>query len=497
MSKRNKITDWFKVTENQILLIIFFFALLIRLKYAFISGLWWDEARYAEFGREILQHPLSYSAIIEGGGQITQYEPLLPYLLAFSQLIFGQGDFAVRIVNPILGAIAVIAIYYLGSLLFNRKIGLIAAALLSVSPILWFNNIRILLETPEVTFITLAFALFIYGYEKKNKKILYLSGAVMALAYLSRISAGFIPVIIILYLFATERTKWIKNKNIWILALIGLLILTPWMIRNLGVCGFPLCEIERGVSTISPIPQEGQAFQFELFIWAKQFPLLLTLPVFLFFIFGLILALQTRKKGDIFTLIWFFVFLVVITQIGGMGGAQLRRILILVPPMILLASKAIYTISDQLKMKNIPLYATILIILLPLMYFSIYGGFGMIGGKDRIIASAPAFSKLKDAGLYLKDTPEDTKILANSLNQIAFYSGGKNTTNYFPENQGGLSKTLKEHDYDYVVIDGYEIVTAPSWLFSFSPPEYLELQNVITQDNQQVAYIFKINKEKL
>lgn len=497
MSKRNKITDWFKVTENQILLIIFFFALLIRLKYAFISGLWWDEARYAEFGREILQHPLSYSAIIEGGGQIIQYEPLLPYLLAFSQLIFGQGDFAVRIVNPILGAIAVIAIYYLGSLLFNRKIGLIAAALLSVSPILWFNNIKILLETPELTFITLAFALFIYGYEKKNNKILYLSGAVIALAYLSRMSAGFIPVIILLYLFATEKTKWIKNKNIWILALIGLLVLTPWMVRNLGVCEFPFCEMKRGVSTISPIPQDGGAFQFELFTWAKQFPSLLTLPVFLFSIFGLILAFQTRKKGDIFTLIWFFVFLLVMTQMGGAGGAQLRRILLLVPPMILLASKAIYTISDQLKTKNIPQYLVILIMVLPLIYFSIYGGFGSVGGKDLIISKAPTFSKLKDAGLYLKDTPEDTKILANSLNQIAFYSNGKNTTNYFPKNQEDLSKTLKEHDYNYVVIDGYERVTVPSWLFSFSPPEYLEIQEVITQDNQAAVFIFKVNKEKL
>lgn len=497
MSKKNKIKEWFKVTENQILLIIFFFALLIRLKYAFISGLWWDEARYAEFGREILHHPLSYSAIIEGGGQITNYEPLLPYLLAFSQFIFGEGDFAVRIVNPILGAIAVIAIYYLGSLLFNRKIGLIAAVLLSVSPILWFNNLRILLETPELTFITSAFALFIYGYERKNKKILYLSGAVMALAYLSRISAGFIPIIIILYLFATEKTKWIKNKNIWILALVGILVLTPWMIRNLGVCDFPLCEIKRGASAISPIPQEEGAFQFELFTWAKQFPSLLTLPIFLFFIFGLILAFQTKKKGDMFTLIWLFVFLLVMTQIGGLGGAQLRRILILVPPMILLASKAIYTISEQLKMKNIPSYFIILIIILPLMYFSIYGGFGSDGGKDLIISKAPAFSKLKDAGLYLKDTSEDTKILANSLNQIAFYSGGKNTTNYFPENPEDLSKTLKEHDYDYIVIDGYEIATAPQWLFSFNQPEYLETPHIITQDNQQVAYIFKVNKEKL
>ena len=297
--------------------------------------------------------------------------------------------------------------------------------------------------------------------------------------------------IILLYLLFTEKSKWVKNKNIWIAVVLAVLVLTPWMIRNLGVCEYPFCEISRGVATIAPSTGEG-GIQFELFNWVMGFPTLISLPVFILFLFGLILSISKREKGDILMLLWFIVFLIVLTQIGG-AGAQLRRVLILVPPMILFASRGIFSIADEIKGNRsmVAQLAIILIITVPLMFFSAQQG------QEMIISKAPAFLKLKDAGTYLQPLPADTKILANSLNQVAFYSGGKNTTNYFPESLEQLPDTIKTHDYDYVVIDGYEVATAPQWIFSFATPEYLSIEKTISQDGQLVVIIFKANKNLL
>lgn len=485
---KDRIKAWMTVRENQILSAIVLFAFLLRLSYALSSGMWWDEARYAEFGRGLLSHPLNYSSGIEGGGPITLYSPVLPYLLFISQAVFGAGLIGARLVNVVLGTIGVAGIYYLGKALYNEKAGLVAAALLSVSPQFWFLNERALMETPEVVFMILTMALFYFGIEKENKYALWASGAAAALGYLSRMSAGFLIPIILVYLVLTRKAKWVKNKNLWIAAAIGIVFLLPWVARSLSVCEVPFCEMGSGLRTIEPVQNSPGVYQFELMVEIMQLPNMLSGGVFLLSLLGIILALRKRSRSDIFTLVWAAVFFAVGTQLY---VEDIRRMMFLLPPFVIFAARAIETIGGQVNIDSVPKYAIIALLTAPLLFYSAAEGHAMI------VSKAPGFAKLKDAGEYFRDMPQNTKILAGSPNQLAFFSGGKNVTNYYPQKQEDFAKTLKEQNYDYVVMDGYE-PTQPQWIFSYlQQQKYLNAVMAFSEGNQPVVVILKVNRQML
>jgi mannosyltransferase len=66
----------------------------------------------------------------------------LYYLLFYYWLrLFGQGEFAVRLFGALAGTAAVVPMYRLGKELFGRRVGVIAALLLAVSPYhIWYSQ---------------------------------------------------------------------------------------------------------------------------------------------------------------------------------------------------------------------------------------------------------------------------------------------------------------------------------------------------------------------
>ncbi|MFB6265783.1 MAG: hypothetical protein ABEI07_01735, partial [Candidatus Nanohaloarchaea archaeon] len=97
------IRDWRFLT----LMAVIGVAAFLRFKYAFFNGVWVDEGRYARLAFELSNHLWSYSTMPEWRGQVTSYPPIYPYLLAISTAILGKTDFAVRIVSPLMGTVAV------------------------------------------------------------------------------------------------------------------------------------------------------------------------------------------------------------------------------------------------------------------------------------------------------------------------------------------------------------------------------------------------------
>lgn len=93
------------------------------------ESIWFDEAYTALVSKRepwsLIKHVLSI-----------EYEKNPPFyyvLLHFWRSIFGDTEFSLRLLSAVLGSISVIAIYWLGKLLFNKRAGIFAALILSVS----------------------------------------------------------------------------------------------------------------------------------------------------------------------------------------------------------------------------------------------------------------------------------------------------------------------------------------------------------------------------
>lgn len=102
-----------------LLLLIFAVGFILRLYKWNGYGFWYDEAFWLIQSVEetiILRRP-----------------PLFRFLL-FLWEFFGQGEFVLRLLPSILGALSILITYRVGKILFNEKIGLTAAFFMSLSP---------------------------------------------------------------------------------------------------------------------------------------------------------------------------------------------------------------------------------------------------------------------------------------------------------------------------------------------------------------------------
>jgi 4-amino-4-deoxy-L-arabinose transferase-like glycosyltransferase len=122
--------------------------------------------------------------------------PLQTYLMMPSIAIFGLNEFAIRLPSAIFGILAVYVAYLLTSHLFNKKIGLLAAFLLAISP--W--HIQFSRTALEVNLSSFLFPLGLYLFLKglKNPKLLIFSSLVWGLNLYSYHAAKFfLPIFLI------------------------------------------------------------------------------------------------------------------------------------------------------------------------------------------------------------------------------------------------------------------------------------------------------------
>lgn len=104
-----------------------FFLRLYNLgKYAF----WYDEVLVIWYSRRIWEMIRHFST-----GLTPAFDPPLFCLLLHFWSFLGKSEFILRLLPLSFGVLSIIAIYKVGQLLFNKKVGLISAFILAVSPL--------------------------------------------------------------------------------------------------------------------------------------------------------------------------------------------------------------------------------------------------------------------------------------------------------------------------------------------------------------------------
>lgn len=460
--KRNsKILTWLKDPYNLLLLIVLIFAFILRIKYLnTIQAVWWDSAEYLSAAKNwAFNIPYDISP---------QRQPLYTLILAGLYKL-GISSLPILLFLTVLlpSFLVVFLTYLLGKEVYNKKIGLIAAFIMSSFWVSLFWSNRISTDHLGFLFGLLALYFFWTGYEKQKSKVkIFLMGLFLGLGFLTRVGGVLVIFIIISYLLITRRHKIILDKTLWSSALISITAIIPYLIWNYLHFKNPLAFFggyfgEAKASQKFALPIAWNLFNyFKLYLDWILFIVFIIGIIYLLFnlILGFDLLLKNQNKdlnSDLFSLLMILVPMIFFVFIE--RQAEPRWIFIMTPSIFFIVGKSLLLIQDQLK-KHIKFIATILIVIILIA--------GIIPGiktaHTQIISKKDSYIQFKEAGLWLKENskPEDV-IFSNGVPQTSFYSErhvwsmGGGTPEKFEE-------LVKETKTRYLVISLLE--REPEWL---------------------------------
>src|SRR3989344_754983 len=214
--RKDKIKDWFKDPLNIVLVLILVFSLTIRLYYFILTKtqpLWWDEAEY-------LLKAKSLAFGTPDTGWAAAIRPLLFPILAAFIFKIGLTEISLRFLWAVLSTINIWLLYLIGKTMFNKKVGLIAAFLLSVFYLDLFYTTRMLVDMPQIFFILLGTLFFVkYYFSNGSKNLILFVLPILFLGALMRFTVGIFVMALLIFLLSTERLALFKEKK-WYLSAI-------------------------------------------------------------------------------------------------------------------------------------------------------------------------------------------------------------------------------------------------------------------------------------
>lgn len=242
------------ILQKRASLLIFFSALGIRISvvlgYAFgffnggLKG--GDTILYLQIARNLLGE----NGFAVENGPTAFVAPVYPMFLAACIYIFGENPLYISIVQSILSSLVCVIVYKIATTVFeDSKIAFLAGIIAAVyfELVLW-SNAQLLTEPLYVFFFAISILLLVRALNKTTYLYFAASGAVFALAALTRPTAiGIvfgISIILLVSSFFRSRIKW---KHSLLFFAMFLTIMLPWGIRNYLVFdSFTISSLEGG-----------------------------------------------------------------------------------------------------------------------------------------------------------------------------------------------------------------------------------------------------------
>lgn len=289
--------------KNRIILIIFFVTLVLRL--VFLSP-WledWDSVQFSlalhEF--DILKHqphPPGY--------------PLYILLGKFLHYFIKSDVKALTFLSALCGSISIFITYLFTKRMFNKKVALFSATILSVLPVHWVLSEIAISNIPGLFFLTLLVYVSYRDLTGNNDKTLlgFISGITLG------VRATDAPIVIGILLFSALKKRHIKY---FIYLSIGLLFgISIWLIPLIQKTGFDNfrnanSEISRYVIWHDML--SGKPFSFYLYMKTRVFTFIklmnigYTLPLVLLFIVSLIKIIRKKVFKNTSYQIFFIYFI--------------------------------------------------------------------------------------------------------------------------------------------------------------------------------------------
>jgi 4-amino-4-deoxy-L-arabinose transferase-like glycosyltransferase len=222
-----------KIKLNHIISIII---LLATIQYFMVSVsspiVFGDEGYYASTAKWLSENNIipKYLPLQQNIVYKTKFT-IKPLFIMTETFFFYFGELAVKLMFPIFSVLSAYLIYLLLSSYKEKQAGLLAAISLLTIPSFITYGVMGYTDTALIMF-TLLSIIFIKKSFETNKKIhILLAGIFMASALLTKISAMFLGVFIILYTIKDFDKQ--KLKKMILILLIFALVMSPWIIRNI------------------------------------------------------------------------------------------------------------------------------------------------------------------------------------------------------------------------------------------------------------------------
>ncbi len=172
--------------------------------------------------------------------------PLYVYCLGALYAIFGDSLWVGRLFGMAIGLVTILFVYLIGTRVFGRTTGRIAAALQAVYPVNVFFEGELLLDPLFTLLLLVAFHRFLIWRAKTTAQNLALTGFCLGLAAITRPTALVLAALLIVWLLAS-RTN-IKARIVSALVVVcGLaIVILPISIRNVVVANDPVLIASQG-----------------------------------------------------------------------------------------------------------------------------------------------------------------------------------------------------------------------------------------------------------
>src|SRR5713226_7789513 len=173
------------------------------------------ESEGAEYARiaENLRNGAGYVGLVTPGSELL-FNPLFPFLIAGTSFVTHNYELAGRLVALVMGALLPLPVFGIGSRLFNRRVGFIAATLTLLHPVLVHLSFTVFSEGPYTTLHLCAVYLVVRALNNSSTKLWLLVGGAFGLSYLLRAEASAVFAIAVLFaLTATEGNRTVRCKR--------------------------------------------------------------------------------------------------------------------------------------------------------------------------------------------------------------------------------------------------------------------------------------------
>lgn len=375
-----------------------FIGLSLILLFSFVARIypiqtvhWWDETVY-------LQHAEIIVGLKEDNYSEFNLRP--PLLSIFFGIIFliWQNVIAASFLVALIGVIGVFYAYLLGEKLYNKKVGLIAAAILGLTPFIVQHSRTLLTDVPSLTLLTIGFYYFIVHFQGKKTIYGVLAGAFFALAFLMRFTSIILLLIIPLYIYLNSKdlSNEIKNTKIVFLSFIGALI--PYFVWSQIQFGLFFSPV---ISAIYAVSSGIEPIEFYFINLFEAYTVFSLIGFILFLIFFLKDKIQKNKleKESLFLLIWFIAFIIFMSFTP---HKEIRYLITPISlPLILISALGVNKLIEFVSTKKFILKSATFILLILLAFVSFQ----------------PAFERLNEPFINSEITTEEYEV-SNFINNL-------------------------------------------------------------------------------
>jgi len=233
-----------------------------------------DEVVYYRMGTQVAKnwfdyHTIPYAWEKENQGYhfpeyffrpLYKHPPLFTFLIAITMKLFGPHIYSAAGISHIFGVLLILLTYLLGTLVFNRDVGLISAFFIYIDPVTIMTSQKIWPDTTMAFFMVLSVYLFILGLKKSRDIFFIFSGMAVGLAALTKYP-GILPGIAILLYAALYEADLFKNRIFRIgYFIIPLSLLAPWFVWNYAVYGLAALTEHAELKVLAGLIQKRSLF---------------------------------------------------------------------------------------------------------------------------------------------------------------------------------------------------------------------------------------------